>query len=234
MILAAISILPFLAPQAKPANAPQPVVWTSAKPKQWELKGFVEQAKPTALGKFANTYTTRKEKAQYDRFLRITQDDWVELEKQGFENMYSYESTTKVQAQTPALVSFTTACYSYMGGAHGIGITRTYNFGFLKGKPSQLTLMDFAGTKANRDKVLARLFNRIRKTKGTDWVEEGMVKGVNSTQAERFWIGKKGITWEFDPYELGSYASGPFTFLLTWKDLKGLVRFDTHLKGVAR
>ncbi len=234
MFIAALSILPILAPQAKPANAPQPVVWTNAKPKQWELKALVEQAKPTALGTFANTYTTRKEKAQYDRFVRITKEDWVELEMQGFENMYSYDSTTKVQAETPNLVSFTTACYSYMGGAHGLGITRTYNFGFLKGKPAQLTLMDFTGTKANRDKVLARLFNRIRKTEGTDWVEEGLVKGVNSTQAERFWVGAKGMTWEFDPYELGSYASGPFTFLLSWKDLKGLVRFDTHLKGLAR
>lgn len=234
MILLAATFLTFLAPQQKPGNAPQPIVWTNTKPKQWEMKGFVDQVKPGPLGTFANNYTSRKEKAQYDRFLRIAQEDWVELEKQSFENMYSYEGTTKVQAETPTLVSFTTACYSYMGGAHGLGITRTYNFGFLKGKPALLTLMDFTGSKANRDKVLARLFNRIRKTKGTDWVEEGLVKGVNSTQSERFWIGKKGMTWEFDPYELGSYASGPFTFSLSWKDLKGLVRFDTHLKGLAR
>lgn len=234
MILAALSIFPLLAPQTKLETRPPAVVWSSAKPKQWDLKGIVEQTKASTLGVFANTYTIRKEKAQYERFVRITKEDWVELEKQGFENPYSYDSTTKVQAETPTMVSFTTACYSYMGGAHGLGITRTYNFGFLKGKPAQLTLMDFTGTKANRDKVLARLFNRIRKTEGTDWVEEGLVKGVNSTQAERFWVGTKGMTWEFDPYELGSYASGPFTFLLSWKDLKGLVRFDTHLKGLAR
>jgi hypothetical protein len=51
------------------------------------------------------------------------------------------------------------------------------------------------------------------------------------TDITQFWVkGKAGCTWEFDPYALGSYASGPFSFEFSWAELKPFLKSPNPLK----
>lgn len=137
---------------------------------------------------------------------------------------WSYEAGTEVKWNKPALLSFVVGCYQFEGGAHGIGVTRTYNFGIVGGKPKRLTLGDCLSGPSAKTEVQTKIIEKAMKTSGTDWIDEGMVTELTSEQLNRFWVSKAGLVFEFDPYELGSYAAGPFTFTLTWAELKPLLK----------
>lgn len=145
----------------------------------------------------------------------------------------SYEVSSKVAFQDARTISIVLGCYQYMGGAHGVGVTRTYNFGVVGGKPKQLTLKDVVG-KNNVEKVQVLLMEKIVKHPRTAWKDEGWLTELSEQQLNRFWVSKKGLTWEFDPYELASYADGPFSFSLSWGEMKGLIGSNSPFGHLAR
>lgn len=143
---------------------------------------------------------------------------------------WEYESSVTAKLLSGSVLSFVSTSYRYTGGAHGMGITRTYNFGLVNGRPKRLRLIDvLAGRSALRELEL-RLLEKAMATPGTDWIEGGEVRDFSTEQLDRFWIGKTGMSFEFNPYELGSYASGAFTFAFHWKELSGLLNSHGPLK----
>jgi hypothetical protein len=73
---------------------------------------------------------------------------------------------------------------------------------------------------------------KAKKNPMTDWLQDGdMQKKLVPSDINQFWVkGKAGCTWEFDPYALGSYASGPFSFDFSWAELKPFLKSPNPLK----
>lgn len=162
---------------------------------------------------------------------------WVKEERdllrefpQAAKNLF-YESKTKLRFDHPMALSFRAQDEHYNGiGAHGMRNCRTYNFGFVAGKPVRFGLGDaFLRDKLSRVLLQEILLGRAGQLEGTDWISEGMVRYLSDEQLNRFWIDKSALVWEFDPYELGSYAAGAFEVRVPRADLKGLIRSDGPL-----
>lgn len=188
----------------------------------------------TELTKFAFNRTTEQERKKFESFVKTASSDWKEYGAETSTSEYSYESTTKIAFSNANLCSYLASVYSYHGGAHGVGVTFTYNFGLVNGKPKQLTLKDFAKNSSSLKKIKSILWAKVKKNPDALWVSEGMVKEISPIQYERFWVNEKyGLVWEFDPYELTAYAYGPITHTITWKELRGLVKTDGLLLGLA-
>lgn len=186
----------------------------------------------SALSNLARKTIRSVETKSYDEFMkqaRETQRDFPDAEWPGC----SYEASSKAAYQDSRTISIVLGCYQYMGGAHGVGVTRTYNFGIVAGKPKHLTLKDVVGAN-NVEKVQVLLIEKIVAHPRTAWKDMGWLTELNAQQLNRFWVGKKGLTWEFDPYELASYADGPFSFSLSWAEMRGLIGKNSPLGHLAR
>ncbi len=121
---------------------------------------------------------------------------------------------------TPRLLSTLINTYQFSGGAHGMALMIPLNYGTVAGKPKSLVLGDFfrPGTGYRKD-VEAKIFAKLRKMPGTDWVQDGSVKTLETTQFNNFAVERDGLRWLFNQYEMGSYASGQFEVKLTAKEL---------------
>ncbi len=206
-----------------------PVWWktlSEIKPDWWSVKAkYPVLAKHWPLGDLAGSVVARKESAAWSEFLQSARQEMPDVKKSGAAGTYEYDATTTVKMNDKRLLSFTTDCYVYTAGAHGIGFTKTYVFGLVEGKPKQLRVWDIlrSGESDKRD-LQFQLLGKAKDEETAEWVQDGEVTEFDERQLENFWIAKDGIRWEFAPYELGPYVSGPFTLKLTWKELGPLVR----------
>ncbi|MCC7230764.1 MAG: DUF3298 and DUF4163 domain-containing protein [Fimbriimonadaceae bacterium] len=133
---------------------------------------------------------------------------------------WEQEITVEAVRSTPRLVSLSIATYDYSGGAHPNHGVQSMNFGFIAGKPKQLTLTDFfAPGFDSRGHVSKLIIERLKQTQGAEWVKEGQVTSLNTEMAERFVVNADGLTWTFNPYEVGPYASGDFEVKLNLNQL---------------
>lgn len=186
----------------------------------------------SALANLARSTVRRAETKHYNDFMKeafeVKRDfgssDWPGC---------SFESSSRIAIQDARAISVVVDCYQYLGGAHGIGVTRTYNFGLVQGKPKELSLRNVVGA-GNVEKVQILLIEKIVKHPRTAWKDMGWLTELSEQQLNRFWVNKKGLTWEFNPYELASYADGPFTFSLSWAEMKGLIAKTSPLGHLAR
>jgi hypothetical protein len=185
------------------------------------------------LTHFANSGLLKLMSAKFDAFNAQMKKEWV-AEQDSRE--CSYQATTRQGVHTKNLVSTVVITDRYLGGAHGLATSATYNYAMINGHPKQISIWDVFG-KSNSSSLRKILLAKAKQEPGADWLhsKDEMFKGFTDTQLNRFWFkNKETITWEFDPYELGSYASGPFSFefkISSLKDLfgsKGLPKFMLH------
>ncbi len=139
---------------------------------------------------------------------------------------YAYDVEPTLVLNRPRFIAVTVMGWQYTGGAHGVGGTSAYNFGYPSGatRPRELKLADFftdgaASSKRINDLLMAKL----RATKGTDqeasFVLDGSVKWVDKDSRENFVAEKDGLRWFFGPYEMGPYAAGEFEVKLSAREL---------------
>ncbi len=114
--------------------------------------------------------------------------------------------------------------YSFMGGAHPNHFTSITNFNLKSGK--EIKLLDIVvDTKAL--KTLAE--KRFIEARISDYdVEEVDINdfffGDGYHLPENFAITKDGIFFYYNPYEAAPYALGTTEFLISFKDLEGIVK----------
>lgn len=232
LTLAAIVLAPALLPSTM--GAPRDVVWHSQRKGKWEASAkLIDLSAGGAISKFAGAAVSKAERKLYDEFVGEASRYFAAPDADA-PAPWTYEMASTATRRHDKVVSVLVETYSYLGGAHGIGVKRTYNFGFVAGKPKRLSLADCLVGSSSMRELRLRLLEKAMNTPGTDWIEEGEVRDFTKEQLDRFWIGKDGLTFEFNPYELGSYASGPFSFKFSWSELKGLVRSDGPLGAIAR
>lgn len=185
------------------------------------------------LARLAESTVRGEETKKYQEFLGEIKKDFAELKKQGMAGQWGFESTPLVAQNQPTFIGIVVSGWRFEGGAHGMSTTQTYNFGIVDGKPKRLTIHDVVHRDGFRELKLIMLAKAM-KLEGADWINNGDVNDFTENQMNNFRVDGQGLIFEFDAYELGSYASGPQSIGVTWAELKPLMRANGPLLAVAR
>ena len=118
------------------------------------------------------------------------------------------------------------------GAAHPNSFSTTFNYDLQNGK--ELKLRDLFNANANYLQTISTQCVRIlsAKLKKLEAFSEENVKDGTAPKAENFqsWnITRKGLLFNFDPYEVAAYALGPQDALVSYENLKGLLRQDSPI-----
>lgn len=185
------------------------------------------------LARFAERDYQGVETNLFNKFVTHTREDFKINQGDFGIAPWNYEGGFATVLNKGNVVSITGGCYTYMGGAHGLGVARTYNYGLVGGKPKRLTLWDIV-QKSSRQEIRLMLLGKASANPNTDWIQDGIYNDFTEDQLNRFWIAPDALVFEFNPYELGSYAAGAFTFRLTYAELKSVLRPNNPLKAIIR
>jgi hypothetical protein len=133
------------------------------------------------------------------------------------------ECDAMLSYQSPKAVSVMINKYTFAGGAHPNTYTSTLNFDLNTGKTLQLKDLI---TDMNKLKAMAeKKFREVRDlSPDTDFNDEGYFWEGGFQLPENFSLDTNGLQFFYNTYEVASYAQGPTEFLLSWKELEGIVR----------
>lgn len=124
---------------------------------------------------------------------------------------------------TPELISLQFTIYSYTGGAHPNGQTRSFNWDPRSESEIQLADLFTPGSAYGRiiadycRRELARLDIGDR-----EWLARGTT--FNEENYQRWNPTRAGLRITFDPYQVAAYAQGAFEVTVPWGALKTLLR----------
>lgn len=107
--------------------------------------------------------------------------------------------------------------YSYRGGAHGI---QTESYLVFNAKTGELIKEPDLFKEGYEEPVTEMLRLCIKDSLPFDEEMTEMLWLDNVVPNGNFFLDKEGITWSYQPYEVGPYALGIVTATLSWDDLK--------------
>lgn len=183
---------------------------------------YLRFAAAAPVARFAGQNERAAVRKDFDAFVAQWRKDWPELRKNGAPfNSYSYVNTGFLTHYRPQkLISVRREVSQYSGGAHGIGLLLTANYGLRGGRPAQLSLGDFFHPGSHyRAATEKKIMDRLRQDPNAAWLQDGSVKTLTPAQLNNFQVEKDGLRWWFNPYEVGPYAAGIFEVKLTTREL---------------
>lgn len=130
----------------------------------------------------------------------------------------------KTQQSTTAN-TYTFDIATYTGGAHGLLVTRTFNFD-KNGKVINLADL-FTNGEAGLKTIAPFVQKEIEKKKINDdaqWVKEGTAPTAENYQA--FTVSDAGITFTFDAYQVAPYSAGTQNILVPLSVFKSIANPD--------
>lgn len=139
------------------------------------------------------------------------------------EHEYTVDWSVEPKLRRENLLSFLVQCHFYTGGAHPNHDSETFNYQRVDGKVKRIHLADIMRVRMVPEAFASGIVIPKLKEKGATEVQSGAVTHLTREQADKFYITDEGLTWRFDPYEMGSYAEGAIEVTATWDELKGKV-----------
>jgi hypothetical protein len=148
----------------------------------------------------------------------------------------SETSDIDVEYVSPSLVSFRVAASSFSGGAHGMYGCSGVTFEMKNGVPVQVRLADIFQTQNGRGYAehLSTLVHKDLKRQGASSMDD--IKPAEFTNrfatldGVEFTVRPFGLTFYFNPYDVGSYAEGMYEVRVPWSSLKAYLKPN----GIAR
>lgn len=192
----------------------------------WEATStYVQFNGSSELVKTANRLIASGATKDFNQFMAEAKTGAPMLKKLNSAASYYYNSTQSVRNNDGRVYSVLTETSTFTGGAHGMFWYTPRNFALMNGIPAELTFNDIFRSDINsRQQVSFELLAQLLPMSRATWVQDGEWKELTAEQANRFTIdGSKGITWHFDPYELGPWAVGTFQITVPWSRLRNLV-----------
>lgn len=173
----------------------------------------------TPLVRFANTRVRSDVVGTYTRWLKESKAS-LRFDPKPMAP-YEFEmNPALIRFRPHRIISMRFDSYQYMGGAHGMSAMLAQNYALVGGKPKEIVLGDlFRPGTAYRPLVEKKIFAKLKKNKEAAWVQDGSVKTLTTGQFNNFTISAIGLTWTFNPYEMGPYAAGVFEVTLTPAEL---------------
>ncbi len=210
---------------ASGASADLPVKWQTVTAKKGKTL-LVTASIPKFLSNdpvatYANSALREAVMAEQARFLKDMSDmDFATEDKARLP--YTHELKTVVCSSGPGLVSAYLQEYTWTGGAHPNSRYLAYTFGMVDGKPARLKLANILRIRmalgAAFNQIVLPALNEMKKERGLDQMFE-----LPAESMDNFVATPGGLTWLFSPYEVGSYAEGPYLVKVSRAELAGRV-----------
>ncbi len=126
---------------------------------------------------------------------------------------YELAITDTLLYNSNGIYSLGANCYTYMGGAHGLFATHTCNIELATQQP--ITLKDLL--QEGTHEYVGDLIRSSLTTMTEGDIVYYEMQEVCAT--DNFFIGDKGLTWVYNPYDIASYAMGSSYVEVAYTDL---------------
>ncbi|AIE84840.1 DUF3298 and DUF4163 domain-containing protein [Fimbriimonas ginsengisoli] len=173
------------------------------------------------LPKLGGSPADRAATAAMERFVRVEidrmQNENNDPDLKGLSRPFYLDIEPVSVYRTNKLVSVSLQDSTYSGGAHGMTTYSTFTYG---PKGRMLLSAFFRKGAGYVEQISFALMNQLRTMDRADWVQNGEIRGFKESQLRDFVVRPGGVLrFYFAPYELGSFASGPFEIDLSRKEL---------------
>lgn len=140
-----------------------------------------------------------------------------------------YEYTADIKTRTEdgkdGVVTYFIDTYNFEGGAHGLSQLLTLNFDKTTGKTLTLEDVLVPGYKVKLNALLQKaLMNKAGCKDINELHDKGYLFSMEMYPSSNFVIGKKGITFIYNPYEIAPYALGRIELTISYEDLDSLLK----------
>lgn len=155
----------------------------------------------------------------------------TEMQAQGDEYfadmVFSFEHQGWFLDDNPdSIITYAATSYIYTGGAHGYHSIRYLNFSRRTGHLFTLDqVLDLSRQKDIIQLIVQDLMQQFECNSIQQLEDQGFIGIREMSLTDNFYIGKHGITFVFNPYDIACYALGKQSVTLTYNQLK------TYLKS---
>lgn len=153
-------------------------------------------------------------------------------ESPGYVSAWEIERKMTVIDNRPPLMCLQISTYAYTGGAHPNSHTDFVNIDTRTGK--RIALQDiFKAHFAEKLRPIAERFFRkqCKIPEGKRWSDLGFFFEHDRFELnDNFILGKSGITFYFNPYEIAPYAYGAMKCTIPFKDIRALIKQNSFIR----
>jgi len=153
----------------------------------------------------------------------------------GTDRVYFEERTVTIPYQSDRIVNLSFALSFSTGGLHPQYADTFTSFNAATGARIRLADIFVPWYEPRLTRIAENNFRAVKGVKpGMTLRDAGYIFFKNDTFAlnENYWIGPKGITFYYNPYEIAPYAMGPTELLLTYREIRELIKPDGVLGPV--
>jgi len=143
-----------------------------------------------------------------------------------------HEESLSINVLSRFSKSFTleVSSYSYLGGAHGLGVLQLFDYDAKTGKRIKTEELFVKNYKKKLKAIAEKKYRTQHHLKATDSLsdKEGWFKDT-FTLPDVIGMGEDGLHLEYGSYEVQSYASGTISLLLEYELLKDIINPNSYL-----
>lgn len=151
-----------------------------------------------------------------------------------FPQSWSVERTVSVIYQSPKVLSLELNDDQYTSGAHPNAVRIFLNLNTASGKPIKLSDILVPNYEAGLNTNAEKKFRELKGLKPDESLSDAGFdfKDNKFSLNDNFLIGKTGITFYYNSYEIAPYAMGPTELVLDYTEIKDLIRTDGPLSSM--
>jgi hypothetical protein len=194
---------------------------------RYEMGGEEEPEKPLPKKDYTNVTLPDLQKAQRDSFFAFYRasmvDEKPDSSQEYFSQNYARTSEMQVLFNEKDLLSVGYTGYAYQGGAHGSHGTTLASYDLVTKK--QLKLDDVF--KPNYKKTLTAALEKALRKKYNLNPKESLAQFLfdpTIATTENFAVTRKGILFDYPPYEIAAYAMGEIQLYVSFEELKTVLK----------
>ncbi|OOF70276.1 RsiV family protein [Rodentibacter caecimuris] len=171
-----------------------------------------------------DTLLLKKSKGEIEDFAKAFDKTRQELSQEpDISSSNDFIQSTDFIGQREKLATFAQNTYVYTGGAHGMPSIQYFNIDLTTQHILQLS-----------DLFDDNMLNKVKEALWTDYTtnsEEIFIEKENFMISNQFYLGLGGITFVYQPYEIGSYAEGFKELNLSWWQIQDLLKPEFKQKN---
>jgi len=155
-------------------------------------------------------------------------DMWMSLSK-------DYTQTNQFSFNRNDLISYTVATYRYDGGAHGMDFVTGFVVDVNTAK--NLTFGDIFKSNTQKqitDLLLAKMVSYFEDYNTVEELEEAGYSIDEIKPHDNFYINERGITFIYNPYQIGAYALGGQEIVLTYAEIADYLKPNSPLIEITK
>jgi len=140
-----------------------------------------------------------------------------------------------ILSRFPKSFTLEVSSYSYLGGAHGLGVVQLFDYDAKTGKRIKTEELFVKNYKKKLKGIAEKKYRTQHHLKSTDSLsdKEGWFKDT-FTLPDVIGMGEDGLHLEYGSYEVQSYASGTISLLLEYELLKEIINPNSYLASMLK